>query len=238
MISMVVFGSLGLFFKSIKPVLIAPTQRTIEMLKTQFVVQEKPKPIQKIKPVEAVKPKEITPENLEPIDLTKNPVLNQKLDDVTQVTVSGPVVKRVYGLRRVYSTGIGAGGNLSDAVVGKLGNTLNAPIDTVVATKSELKGQLASITTVTAAPRLKNEVKPEYTPDMIDNKIEGTIRAKLLIDVDGSVKAVAIENDLGYGSGDRARAAFFKLRFDPAMRGTEPVAVWIQFTIRFVLLQG
>jgi hypothetical protein len=107
----------------------------------------------------------------------------------------------------------------------------------VTATKRDLSGPLVSMFTVSSAPRLKKEVKPEYTKEMIDAKVESVIRAELLVGGDGKVKEVKLLNDLGYGTGDRARDLFFKLEFDPAMRDGKPVATWITFSIRYVLLQ-
>jgi len=84
-------------------------------------------------------------------------------------------------------------------VIGKIGNTLDKDVDTVTATKKDLAGPLVSITTVTSAPRLRKEVKPDYTKEMIAAKVEGVIRAELLVGGDGKVKEVKILNDIGYG---------------------------------------
>jgi len=108
--------------------------------------------------------------------LTKAPVLAQKADDIVKDAPppkDQQVVRRVYGLRRIYSTGIGAGGDMADAVIGKRGNTINTDMDTLTATPADLKGRLVSITTVTTAPRLKSDVKPVYTKEMLDAKVEG-----------------------------------------------------------------
>ena len=127
---------------------------------------------------------------------------------------------------------------MADAVIGKRGNTINTEVDTITATQSDLKGRLVSITTVTTAPRLKSDVKPEYTKEMLDAKIEGVIKAVLTIDVDGHVKAVKILNDLGYGTREIARQAFLRYIFEPAKRGAEPVATVITWSMRFVFLEG
>jgi periplasmic protein TonB len=142
-------------------------------------------------------------------------------------------------LRRVFSVGIGAQGGNADAVIGKLGNTLNKEVDTITATKADIKGRIVPVTTITTAPELTNAgiVKPEYTKEMIDAKIEGLVKANLLIDIDGRVKEVKILSDLGFGAADRAKEAFLKWVFKPAMKDGKPVAVWITYSIRFVLLQ-
>ena len=73
---------------------------------------------------------------------------------------------------------------------------------------------------------------------MIEAKVEGPVKAHLLIDIDGSVKEVRILNDLGFGTKERAIEAFLQWKFEPAKKNNQPVAVWIPFTIRFVLLPG
>jgi hypothetical protein len=233
--TLIVFIAAGLYLKTIKPIDSHSNEAQMQQpIETRLIIQEKkqpkkPEPMKKI--VEQEKP-------AEPIDLTHAPVLQQKTDDVTEppVITKAPVVPRVYGLRRVYSTGIGAGGDVADAVIGKQGNSLNVPIDTVTPTKNELHGQLAPISTVTAAPRLKKFVKPEYSQEMLDAKVQGFIKADILVDIDGKVKEVKILNDLGHGTAEKARLACLQLVFEPAMRGSQPVAVWVRYTIQFVLL--
>jgi len=232
-IILALFIGLGLFLHSIKA-LPEPMEKKLSEIKTRFIMEQKPKQ----KPVEKKKPVEKTPEE-KPIDLTQKPLLAQKQDDAPKepAAANAPVVKRVYGLRRVYSVGIGAQGGMADAVIGKLGNTINKDVDTFAATKQELKGALAPITTVTVAPSPKNTVKPEYTKEMLDAKLEGVVKAELLIDIDGVVKEVRILNDLGFGTKEAARKAFLQWTFEPAQVNGQPVAVWIAFSMRFVLVQ-
>jgi hypothetical protein len=213
----------------------------IEEKKKNRMAVEQPKPAaleQKPKPT-PVEKKETSSISKEPIDLTQQPQLDQKVEDAkpdNSQAKSAEPVRRVYGLRKVYATGIGEGGSAAGAVIGKRGNTLAIDIDTIAATEKDLKGTLVPITTVQSVPRVRVQVKPEYTKEMIDNGVQGVIKAKLLIDVDGKVKEVVILNDLGFGTKERAREALLKWVFEPARRGIEPVAVWIAFSIRFVLL--
>jgi hypothetical protein len=217
-----------------------PPPETIEeriaRMQTEFIIEEKPVVKEPVKPRPIPKPQEKKPETekpKKPVDLTEKPLLNQKQDDIVKpVTNETPKpVRRVYGLKRVYSTGFGASGDAADAVIGKLGNTLNTEIDTFTATNDELKGTLVSITTVTAQPKLKVNAKPEYTKEMLENKIEGFVKAKILIDTDGKVKKVVVMDDLGFGSREKVYEACLKLLFEPAYVGADAVASWI--TIRF-----
>jgi outer membrane biosynthesis protein TonB len=73
---------------------------------------------------------------------------------------------------------------------------------------------------------------------MIENGIQGVIRAKLLIDADGKVKKVVVMDDLGYGSKQKVYEACWKLVFEPArMQDGRAVAVWLTVPFRFELTQ-
>ena len=239
-LSFAAFGALGVYLHTHNPPPQVMEEKAAHLRQVSFIVEEKKKP--KPAPVQKEAPKPIEkkePVKSEPVDLTNKPVLNQKVDDVKPETppTTTPPVRRVYGLRKVYSTGIGAGGTASDAVIGKLGNTLATDIDTFTVTKTELKGTVAPITTVQTLPKRKNSPVPEYTKEMKENHVEGEVRMNILVDVDGKVKKVIILNDLGFGSKEKVYEACMKLEFEPARRNNEPVASWIPFSFRFELLQ-
>lgn len=237
------FVSLGLFLMYQKP---APetVQQKIERIQTRFVFEQKSplEVVEKKKPQPKEKPKPI--QKKEPLDLTKVPPVVQKESNVPEeVEPEAPKevkkpVRRVYGLKKVYSSGIGTSNDASSAIIGKQGNTLNAPIDTFQVTEQELKGELAPVTSVTSLPRLKFHVKPEYTKEMLENRIEGVVRVKVLIDVDGKVKKVIVLDDLGYGSKEKVYEACMKLEFEPAYQGETAVASWQMIRFRFQMVQG
>lgn len=238
--SFAAFGLGGYYLHTHNPPPQVMEERMARARQVSFIMEapKKPKAEAALPKAAPAAKKEPVPEKKEPLDLTQKPKLDKKIEDTKPENppANEPPVRRVYGLRKVYATGIGAGGAASEAVIGKLGNTLAAPIDTLAPTKEQLKGPLVPITTVTIPPRLVKSEKPEYTKEMIEAKVEGTIKAELLINTEGNVVEVKILNDLGYGTKERAREAFLKWRFEPAKRGSEPVAVWISFSIRFVLL--
>lgn len=220
------FICFGFYLKNIKAAEIILDNKKNEAIKTQFIMQSQQKQLQK---------KE---NQKKPLDLTKPAVLNQKENDIVKNNVNNNAeVRRVYGLRKVYSIGLGAGGSATEAVIGKLGNTINKEIDTIKATEKELKGKIASVTTVSSMPVVKSYIKPEYNDEMKKNGVAGTISAKLLIDIDGAVKEIIILNDLGYGSKESVINACKKLVFKPAMEGDISVAVWIVMNFKFVLEQ-
>jgi hypothetical protein len=234
LVILAIFICTGLYLRTIEPSPQKIAER-LSKIKTQFLIQEKKK-ITKVekkpkkKKIKKKKPKE------KPIDLTKKPELNKKVNDIKK-TRPKKKVRRVYGLKKVYSKGLGTGGSLTDAVIGKLGNTINKEVDTFTAVKEEVKGEVVSATTVTVAPRFKKRVKPEYSKEMLENKVEGVIKVKVLVDIDGKVKQARALNDLGFGSRDIAVKACFTMLFYPAMRGDKPVAVLIIIPIQFKLLE-
>jgi protein TonB len=217
-----------------------PVVSSLPAMKAQFVIPEKkpvPVPVPKIEQVK----KEVRQvvEKKEVYDLTEKPLLAQKVDDIQenkQIQPDAKPVRKVYGLKKVYSQGFGAGGNLSDAVIGKIGNTINTVVDTFTATQEELKGQVVSTTTVTQAPRFKKVSKPEYTKEMIENRIEGVVKLKVLVDIDGKVKKATVISDIGFNSAQQALESTKEMEFIPAMRGEDAVAVWIIIPIKFVML--
>jgi len=141
--------------------------------------------------------------------------------------------RRVYGVRRVLARGLGSAGTAAAGLVTKHGNTLDGVADTLTATPADLAGELASLGTVERAPEPLARVKPRYSEAMIAARASGTVVARLLIDADGSVRAVEVREDFGLDSRERAIEAFRQFRFRPALRDGEPVAVWIVHRIRF-----
>jgi periplasmic protein TonB len=161
-----------------------------------------------------------------------NPTLQNIIEEKPQVEPE-QVKRRVYGLKRVYSRGLGSGGGGQDAVVAKLGNSLDVPVDTILATEEDLKGTLVSVTKVSSMPTITETAKPEYTKQMKEQNISGKVTAKILVDVDGIVKQIIILKDLGYGTKEESIKAIKKIRFIPGTINGEKVAVWIPFSFRF-----
>jgi outer membrane biosynthesis protein TonB len=223
-----------------------------EAIKASFVMEErKPQAKEAEKPKPKPKPEEKKTEEIIPVNLTKEPepVKEEAREEVREEPKPEPKpVRQVYGLKKVYSQGLGAAGDAGDAIVGKLGNTLNKAYDTLTATADDLKGKpgqgggtapVSSAASVTRYPRLKDgfrSLKPQYSKEMLQNRVEGAVKAKLLIGSDGMVKQVEIISDIGYDSGEIAKAFLMTLQFEPAMKGDQAVSVWIPFSIKFELI--
>ncbi len=238
--SFLLFGSAGWYLHTHRPQTVTIEEEIKRIRQTHFVIEEEPK--HKIIPKKNTIEKKGDAVKEKPVDLTKKPILDQKKEEIVETLSSPEQVKqpprRVYGLKKVYSVGIGAAGSLEDAIIGKQGNTLDTDIDTITATETDLKSAPVPITTVTSPPRIKLQVKPEYSKEMLQNRVEGVIRVKMLIDIDGKVKQVIVLDDLGFGSKEKVAEACFKMLFEPAKRGDQPVSVWISFKFRFEMLEG
>jgi len=96
-------------------------------------------------------------------------------------------------------------------------------------------GSGAPATSVDQKPILLNYPRPLYTEDARKNKIQGVVKAKVLIGADGSVKRVQIVRGLPDGLDEQAIQAAYQLRFKPAMKSGQPVAFWQGVDIEFNL---
>lgn len=232
------FG-MGYFLQKHQNQMLSESNCSVKPLVAQLVISNKPevipKPEKKVKRELNAAAKTVTEKV---IDLTeKKPVTVSDQEKVeTSVPEKSKPVRRVFGLRKVYSQGLGATGDLSESIIGKIGNTINKEVDTFTATKDEIKGSIVSTSSLTQSPRFKKVAKPVYSPEMLENRVEGVVRLKVLIDIDGIIKKAIIISDIGFNSGQQALQAVRDMEFYPAIKGGETVAAWIVIPIRFLML--
>ena len=72
---------------------------------------------------------------------------------------------------------------------------------------------------------LKDPLQVSYTTDAAQNKVEGKIVLQLVVCSDGRVSDIRIDEPLPFGLTERAIEAIKKVRFQPAVLGTQPVSV-------------
>ena len=86
-------------------------------------------------------------------------------------------------------------------------------------------------------PVMLNADPPFRIPHVLyDQRVQGNVTLRLFVDVDGRarVDSTAVVESSGYAGLDSAAvAAVPELRFRPALRGSEPVAVSIRFPVHF-----
>jgi protein TonB len=88
--------------------------------------------------------------------------------------------------------------------------------------------------TRSAIPRGGYQVRPTYPPRARQQGAQGTTLLRVHIDVDGRVTEVAVARSAGHPDLDEAAAeAVRRWRFEPARRGDEPVAMWVQVPVEF-----
>ena len=78
---------------------------------------------------------------------------------------------------------------------------------------------------VTQMAFLMEQLQVSYTTDAVQNKVEGKIVLQLVVCSDGRVSDVRIDEALPFGLTERAIEAIRKVRFQPALLGTQPVSV-------------
>jgi TonB family protein len=86
---------------------------------------------------------------------------------------------------------------------------------------------------VDTRPIALNLPRPNYTEEARKNKIQGTVRARVLVGSDGTVKQVTIARGLPDGLSEEAIRAAFQMRFRPATHGGRAVAFWTTLEVEF-----
>jgi protein TonB len=80
-----------------------------------------------------------------------------------------------------------------------------------------------------------NQPRPNYTEEARQNKVQGLVRARILIGSDGLVKQVRIQRGLPYGLNEEAIRAAMQMRFRPAIKSGVAVAFWTTLDVEFNL---
>ncbi|HLG13049.1 MAG TPA: energy transducer TonB [Blastocatellia bacterium] len=86
---------------------------------------------------------------------------------------------------------------------------------------------------VDSRPVPLNRPRPNYTEEARQNKIEGTVRVRVLVGSDGVVRQVVVLRGLPQGLNEEAIRAASQMRFTPAMKNGRSVSVWVPVDIEF-----
>lgn len=86
-----------------------------------------------------------------------------------------------------------------------------------------------------AFPKLIQRVAPEYTPEALDAKLEGSVYLSAMIGIDGVPSDIKVTKGLGKGLDEKAIECFKKWRFSAAIRNGEPTPVSSEVAIIFKL---
>ena len=86
-------------------------------------------------------------------------------------------------------------------------------------------------------PQVTKQVKPEYTSEAMQNRIEGSVGLEAVVLADGTVGDLKVVESLDaiYGLDESAMKAFKQWLFKPGMKDGKPVAVRIHVQMKFTL---
>jgi TonB family protein len=84
-----------------------------------------------------------------------------------------------------------------------------------------------SAKSVDAKPVKLNDVEPLYTEEARKNKIQGTVRVRIMVGADGRVKRASIVTGLPDGLNEMALQAAHRMQYKPAIKDGQPVAYWL-----------
>jgi TonB family protein len=86
-----------------------------------------------------------------------------------------------------------------------------------------------------ASPRLKKEVKPNYTGQAMREKVEGVTEIEAVVSATGCVKSVSVTRSLVSSLDAQAIRALLQWRFEPGTLEGRPVSVIVNVEMRFTL---
>jgi protein TonB len=129
-------------------------------------------------------------------------------------------------------------------------STFSVPLGNTVATAPENRGELQEGTpepasppppppkpkpvTVRTKPRILQEVKVPYPAKARELGITGTVKVRVLVGANGSVRQTRVVSGPGFGLNEAAQRALTRFRFQPAMGSNDrPMAYWITYRYTF-----
>lgn len=96
-------------------------------------------------------------------------------------------------------------------------------------------GETVGWNQVTRLPKVAKEVKATYPEEAKQARVDGPVNLEILIDRTGKVREVKMLSGPGFGLNESAIEAVKQFEFQPALRGSDSVAVKIRYTYRFKL---
>jgi protein TonB len=108
---------------------------------------------------------------------------------------------------------------------------------TIVAFAATAAAQTKAAPGKTVKPRLKHEVKAEYTQEAKDAGIQGTVMLDTEVLADGTVGDVKVKQSLDtkYGLDQQAVNAVKQWTFEPGTKDGKPVPVRVDIEMTFTL---
>ena len=140
--------------------------------------------------------------------------------------------KPIFGVTMTSVVGPGSGSGFSVRV----GNTLMKKQEEEFTKPEEVKAyKPVPLHQLTTLPKRQGECAAETSPEALQLGIEGKVRLKIEILIDGSVGKVEVISGLGHGLDEAAIEAIKKCKFRAAMRGDDFVPTQIVYTFTFFI---
>jgi protein TonB len=142
----------------------------------------------------------------------------------------------------VASAAPGAGMTASTEPVAAAGPPAGAPPGTSAPSAVSAPAAVASVPsrdsggaiTQSARPQGGYQVRPSYPSTALRQGIQGTTMLKVHVLIDGRVGDVVVQQSAGHPDLDQAAVeAVRRWRFEPARRGSDPVAMWVLLPVQF-----
>jgi len=143
----------------------------------------------------------------------------------------------------VASAAPGAGMTASTEPVAVPGPSAGAPGGAAVPSAVSAPAAVASVPsrdtgsgaiTQSARPQGGYQVRPSYPSSALRQGIQGTTMLKVHVLIDGRVGDVLVQQSAGHPDLDQAAIeAVRRWRFEPARRGSDPVAMWVLLPVQF-----
>ncbi len=86
-----------------------------------------------------------------------------------------------------------------------------------------------------SAPVVVKEVRPQYTPDAKEARIQGVVTLECVVNIDGTIGDVKVIRSLDAGLDQEAIKAVRQWRFEPGTKDGKPVPVLVALEMTFTL---
>jgi periplasmic protein TonB len=131
------------------------------------------------------------------------------------------------------SNGTGSGGGAGSSAGTGLGSGAGPGVG--LGSSGGYGGSVFRIGGGVSAPRVIYAPDPEYSDEARKAKYQGTVVLWAVIGADGLPKDLRVQRALGMGLDQKALEAVRRWRFEPAMKGGQPVAVQVNIELNFRL---
>jgi Gram-negative bacterial TonB protein C-terminal len=88
---------------------------------------------------------------------------------------------------------------------------------------------------LTRLPKIIHQIKPQYTKDALEAKLEGVVILHTTIGINSVPSDIAVAHGLGMGLSNKAAKCLQEWRFVPALRGNVAAPARIAIEIDFLL---